>query len=237
MLRAPVFLSGLPCPQMSPKVLKSAIFPMQSAQKTPQKCPKIPQSTNQSGALFGLDARIALAIFSLISVVAGATMVLSLDTIRAKSLAAELADTGRAIEAFHADVKSDIYQVLITPSARNAFAALYDNSVISEAFRTRWNGPYIKFASNQNPRYGTMALLKRSAVMSAECSIESVCYLWLAYNAVKPGIATETNEILDGKTEESPNYNGRLQWTDPTEGLVTLGFQASKALTPSMGTE
>ena len=54
---------------------------------------------------------------------------------------------------------------------------------------------------------------------------------------MKPGIATETNEILDGKTEESPNYNGRLQWTDPTEGLVTLGFQASKALTPSMGTE
>jgi hypothetical protein len=49
---------------MSPKVLKSAIFPMQSAQKTPQKCPKVPQSTNQSGALFGLDARIALAIFS-----------------------------------------------------------------------------------------------------------------------------------------------------------------------------
>jgi hypothetical protein len=234
----------LPIPQMHQKAPKNATIPMQTPSKTPeiwvkhtQKHPKTPLCASQSGALFGLDARIALAIFSLISVVAGATMVLSLDTIRAKSLAAELADTGRAVEAFHNDVKMDIYQVLITPSARNAFAALYDHTVISEEFRARWNGPYIKFASNQNPRYGTMALPKRGAVFSAECSSESICYLWIAYNAVKPGIATETNEILDGKTEESPNHHGRLQWTDPNEGLVTLGFQASKALTPSMGAE
>lgn len=231
-------------PEKHQKAPKSTNHPMQKHPKTPkirvkntQMHPFAPHCTSQSGALFGLDARIALAIFSLISVVAGATMVLSLDTIRAKSLAAELADTGRAVEAFHADIKDDIYQVLITPSARNAFAALYDNSVISEEFRARWNGPYIKFASNQNPRYGIMALPKRGEVFNSECSSESMCYLWLAYNAVKPSIATETNEILDGKLEESGNHQGRLQWSDPAEGLVTLGFQASKALTPSMGTE
>lgn len=191
-------------------------------------------STNsQRGALFGLDARIALAVFSLLAVITGAAMVLNLNESRAKGLTGELVETAKALEVFHQDVQADIFAVLSEPSEARAFQALYDNSVITEADnrRARWNGPYIRASNNRNPNFGTMSLQKRGADHTKPCDAETLCFLWLVYDAVKPQIVREANEIVDGVAEPAPEVSGRVQWSQSDDAVQMLYFRATKALT------
>ena len=197
---------------------------------------------SQSGALFGLDARIALVIFSVLSVVAGVAMVMNIDSTRGQVLGTELAETGQAIEHFHSDLKIDIFLSLSNPSGKNAFQALYDNAVVSDGngddtnLRARWNGPYIKFTTNINPRYGEMLLTKAGPDHTQPCDSADggLCYLYIVYNQVKPNIAQEANKILDGENEKNPDKEGRLQWTPNADNAVALYYRASRALTPNM---
>lgn len=193
--------------------------------------------TNQSGALFGLDARIALAIFSILSVVAGVAVVTNIDSTRAQVLANELVDTGKALESFHNDLKTDIFLTLSTPGGKNAFQALYDNAVIMEAenMRARWNGPYIKFTTNRNSRFGEMYLTKGASDHTQPCNSEDVCYLYLVYSSVKPSIVQDTNTVLDGEREKNPDLEGRLQWSSGEDGNnKALFFRAHRALSQTM---
>lgn len=198
--------------------------------------PRLTSLSSQHGALFGLDARIALAIFSIISVVAGTAMVLSVDSVRAKSLSQELTETTRAIESFHNDLQTDIYQALEKPTDKNAFQALYDANVITESnnLRSRWHGPYIKFTSTVHPNYGEMLMQKRAPNHLDTCDGENMCYLWLVYSRIPQGVVTELNEILDGAKEDNPSQNGRIQWT--TSGNQTaLFYRSARALSFSSG--
>ncbi len=200
-----------------------------------------PQKHGQSGALFGLDARIALAIFSILSVVAGVAVVTSMDATRAQALASELTDTAKALESYHADLKTDIFLSLSTTSGKNSFQALYDNAVITDSditgsnLRARWNGPYIKFTNNQNSRYGEMYLTKAAGSPTLPCSPEETCYVYLVYSRVKEGIATAATTALDGESEKAPGMEGRLQWSPgDTDNTVMLHFRAHRALSQSM---
>jgi hypothetical protein len=193
----------------------------------------------QRGALFGLDARIALAVFSLLAVITGAAMVLNLNESRAKGLSSELVETVKAIESFHQDVQTDIFMALTEPSEARAFQALYDNSVITEADnrRARWNGPYLRAASNRHPNFGTMTLQKRVADHTKPCDAETLCYLWVVYDAVKPQIVREANEIIDGVGETAPEIFGRVQWSQNDDAVQMLYFRATKALTWADGAQ
>lgn len=192
--------------------------------------------TSQSGALFGLDARIALAIFSILSVVAGVAVVVGIDSTRGQVLGTELSDTAQAIESYHHDLKTDIFLSLSNPSGKNAFQALYDNEVITEDnnLRSRWNGPYIKFTSNTNSRYGDMLLTKAGPDHTQPCDPENLCYLYLIYSRVKPDIAKGANKVLDGDGEKSPDKEGRMQWTQDADDSVAVYFRATTALSQNM---
>ena len=187
---------------------------------------------SQLGALFGLDARIALAVFSLLAVVAGAAMVMNVNESRAKGLVAELVDTGKAIEQFHADVKEDIFMVLEEPTEARAFQALYDNTVITEADnrRGRWNGPYLRAASNLSATYGEMSIRKRSGNHQQDCDSETLCFLWLVYSEVPPDVVREANELIDGTGEAAADVSGRIQWSQQEDRKLVLYYRISKAL-------
>jgi hypothetical protein len=199
----------------------------------------VPSSSAQCGALFGLDARIALMVFSVLAIVAGAAMVLNLNESRAKGLAAELVDTVKALENIHHDLQTDLFLSLSEPSEARAFQALHDNSVVREAdnLRGRWNGPYIRAASNRHPTYGTMSLQKRGPDHSKACDTETLCFLWLVYDAVPLQIGHEVNEIIDGRSEPNAESSGRVQWSQQEDGKLMLYFRATKALVWRQGSE
>lgn len=187
---------------------------------------------NQRGAMFGLDARIALAIFSILSIVAGAAVVINLDETNARALASELVDTTKAIEMMHQDLKTDVFQALVRPSEKNAFQALFDNAVVLEegGLRGRWNGPYIRFTSTLHPKYGEMLLQKRKENHTQPCDEDDICYLWLVYGEVKPSIIRALNDELDGKNEQNKPTSGRVQWTQDREYTGALYYRATRAL-------
>jgi len=186
----------------------------------------------QTGALFGLDARIALAIFAIIAVIAGVAVMMNVDSTRAKSLATELTETGHAIELYHNDLKQDIFATLDDPSTANAFEALYDNSVITSegGLRAHWNGPYIKYTSNDNPNYGNMFIEKHAADHTQSCEQQDICYLYLIYSQVKPGIVDEVNTLIDGKNERQPDIQGRVQWSQNVDNARILFYRVARAL-------
>lgn len=189
---------------------------------------------SQRGAMFGLDARIALAIFSLLAVVAGAAMVSNMSENRAKGLVAELTEMEKASNGFHADLKDDIFSVLLEPTEAHAFQALYDDTVITEDnnYRARWNGPYIRASSGQHPEFGEQTIQKRQTNHTERCDVYEggLCFLWLVYSHVKPNVVAEANRLLDGPAEQTPATQGRVQWSQENDNAQILYYRLSKAL-------
>jgi hypothetical protein len=183
--------------------------------------------------MFGLDARIALAIFAVLSVVAGTVVVMGMDTSRAQALAQELSETGKAVESLCYDIRADLYPSLMQPSPKNAFTALFDKGVMRETdsggLRGRWLGPYVH-ATSTHSRYGEMMIEARKATHADSCVQGEPCFLWITYATVKKAIAQGVNSIIDGDHETDPEKTGRVQWVESGEGTVTLSYQAAKTL-------
>lgn len=186
----------------------------------------------QSGALFGLDARIAMAVFGVLTLIAGAAIINNMDSSRAKSLANELGDMGRAVEGIQHDLKTDLFEALDNPTESNAFGALFDNMLIADRDRLRgkWIGPYITFTSAIHPRYGNLLIQKHPASSTQPCSEDQLCYLWVVYSNVKRDISQEVNDIIDGAKETNPETEGRVQWQTKGDAEGPLYYRASKAL-------
>ena len=189
--------------------------------------------TSQRGAIFGLDARIALAVFGALSVIAGGYTVLSLDSIRAQALAKELRETGDAVEALTNDLAQDIHQNLAIENDVNAFRTLYDKTQLADArLQGRWLGPYLTETDSRDATFGERGILKRLNNASQPCVERGdTCYLWLMYGAVPAGVASELNDIFDDKAEPNAPTSGRIQWQQG-EGnqRVSLFYRIAPAL-------
>lgn len=167
--------------------------------------------SSQKGAMFGLDSRIALAIFGIISVLAGAFAAINTNTVTAQGFSEEIKGMKTAIGGIHRDMQRGLHSTLITNTSANAFAALYDPSVVQASFRNKWVGPYIDRESSVHPKFGTMLIERFQADHSTACG--TPCYLWLTYAEMEETVATKLNEILDGQAEASPSSSGLIQWT------------------------
>lgn len=183
---------------------------------------------SQKGAMFGLDSRIALAIFGVISVLAGAIAAVNTNTITAQGFSKELKGMRTAIEGIHRDLQRGIHGALITDTSANAYTALYDSSVISSTYRSKWLGPYVDRSTSLHPKFGAMTIERYRDDHTTACSPDNPCYLWLTYDSVREKIVTELNKIVDGKNEALPSSTGNIQWdgTDP----YTLWYKVSIAI-------
>lgn len=164
--------------------------------------------------MFGLDARITLAIFSSLSVLAGYTITTNLDYITGGALSDELKNVSSAIDGYHHDLKQDIFKTLISPTPENAISALYDSEFITPGkFRARWIGPYVEYRSTNHLKYGEIRLEKRTEKFNETCQSSSkACYLYLSLEHVPEGTIEKVNEDYDGNHEAAPELDGRVQW-------------------------
>ena len=192
--------------------------------------------SSQRGAMFGVDARIALAIFGALSIIAGAYTAMSMHTVRAQSLSQEMEGIAQAIEAIQYDTKEDLFNILLNPTDSNAFIALYDRDALADGRpKGRWLGPYITASSPIHPRYGFSAISKRGPNINQDCYAEEICYLWMTYDNVALNIVQELNKIFDGEQEQLGDATGRVQWKEgQNEAYAYLWFRASKAFSANM---
>jgi hypothetical protein len=94
---------------------------------------------NKKGAMFGLDARIALAIFGALSVISGAALYSAVEQSKATALLTELQEVGKAWEQFYLDTGTKFI------GRSNSEIYIFDSgSLIENTYNIKnWKGPYL----------------------------------------------------------------------------------------------
>jgi len=88
------------------------------------------------GAMFGLDARIALAIFGALSVISGAALYSAIKEAKVIAMIAEMKEIAKGYEAYYLDTGSQL--------ATKNTVALDVNKLISDT-TVGWKGPYLQY--------------------------------------------------------------------------------------------
>lgn len=175
----------------------------------------------QRGAMFGLDARVGLAILAGLSIITGSALVFTSSQAEGASLHKEVEVIKEAVIAVQYDTKTPIQDIPATPDVSNTFHVLLRKDYVSPALQPRWLGPYIiSHWITTNAKFGL-----RTIVVGTETSPTTVCasdcYLWLSIADVPVSIAESFNEIVDGLGELSPDTSGEVRWADNAgENLV-----------------
>lgn len=169
--------------------------------------------SNQSGAMFGLDARIALAIFGVLSVVAGVAAINVFSQAGTTALVTEFSNMKKAYTEFH----------LGTGEHTTRFMDLINNDTGYQG----WNGPYIDgMLTDRSRTFGQYSLVEGRqdvpGVPPVECSGGGICSTWLKLTKVKDSIAKEVDKTLDA--DESPNAGTfRIEFVPgPTDDVYYL---------------
>ena len=100
----------------------------------------------KKGAMFGLDARIALAIFGALSVISGAALYSAIQDAKVTALITEMQEIGKAYDAYYLDVGEEL--------EIKAHDIYLDIHQLVTSTKTGWKGPYTSF-----PTSGTHGLV------------------------------------------------------------------------------
>ena len=181
------------------------------------------KARSQRGAMFGLDARIALAIFGGLSVVAGAAIISAITETGASALATELDN----IE------KGYVHYVL-----ENS-ADTVDESAI-------W-GVYVQ-GSTDHPKFGDFTIAQDDADSTADtletsatagtdqcASGGAACYMWVRLTGVDSGVVLELEKKYDdaaaaNNVTASDNDTGKFRFVQASSGTNIIFYQLSRAL-------
>ncbi len=177
---------------------------------------------SQQGAMFGLDARIALAIFGGLSVVTGAALFnVSLDT-QNSALRTEINNITQAYMSMNLDTglnDANFDDIIRIPSGPNA---------------QYWKGPYLTRADNNNSLFGGQyAMLKGDTATNntppQACNLDENCFVWLSLTDLPEKVAAFLDKSIDSTQDPS---SGLLRYfeTDSTakRGTIYYAFLPSK---------
>ena len=189
---------------------------------------------NKKGAMFGLDARIALAIFGALSVISGAALYSAIKESRITSLLTEYNEIGKAWESFYLDTG---VQLAKASGYHNRF---YTGQLVTDDSIDGWKGPYIAFEDKGgafrpliHERYYTILALYANSTdwdffgdVSTTCTATD-CYLWILID----GLTLDLVEGLDKKIDNSDGADkGKLRYD--YDSHVDVQYRASYQYAP-----
>lgn len=192
----------------------------------------------QRGAMFGLDARIALSIFAGLSVVTGVSMIQVLKDNRTDKILFLHQKVSDALDVMQEDLEANPADVLANTGTKfkDTFLALYDESMIAASHRSKWLGPYLR--EDRNRRTEDMYQLRIRPMPMTETGINNCtathemngeCYFFLFIGdttvPVPQKIKDDVNEALDGPDELNPDINGSVRW-DVDSLYIRMGLTA-----------
>ncbi|MCA3243707.1 MAG: hypothetical protein INF43_00175 [Alphaproteobacteria bacterium] len=193
----------------------------------------LPRPHPQRGALFGLDARLALVVFGVVVLIAGYTAFGRLVSAKQVALVGELQGLEQALAHYQADLGTffpfTLNKGIDDPESAEDLAALWDVSRVAPGFQARWNGPYVARETLQSRQYGRYGLFYAQANREP-CTETTDCLLWLTLSRVPAAEWAEVNRLLDeagGKYPEKADevtLQGRVQ-ADGTGAERTLLLQ------------
>ena len=179
----------------------------------------------QRAAMFGLDARIALAIVSSISLVTGYVLYDSYRTSRVKAQIVEFQQIADAYKNLVLDTRQDV----------GRFSDLYGDS----SGLHRWDGPYIDVNTVSSRDYGSYriySLYNRADSLpgATGCANDygqpqslitppaDDCAMWLYIDPIPLDTATKMDMLVDGTYDPS---NGNLKYNEAS-GILAYYISA-----------
>lgn len=197
----------------------------------------------QKAAMFGLDARIALAIFGALSVITGAALYSAIKQSKVVSYVAELNEISKAVEAYMLDTGMDI------PDHGGVRDMVKTTALIEDSGVSGWKGPYIGFTDTDAATADRIELarskpntlivtvfsnltwggLHTNAADFADWGCSSVvkCHYWIAEEVFSGEMAKAIDKYVDGSV--SPN-TGRLRTKDRGSDVFTIYYYVSPSL-------
>jgi type II secretory pathway pseudopilin PulG len=160
----------------------------------------------KKGAMFGLDARIALAIFGALSVISGAALYSAIQDAKVTALVTELEELSKAVQSYTLDTGKDIP---LNPDLNNTNL---DMEELINSSANGWKGPYVSYQSHKqyhldHPRYVEMGILKVSNTgyddgdytnKTPVCT-STKCDIYVYINGVPLNIAQKVDLMVDGE--------------------------------------
>ncbi len=187
--------------------------------------------------MFGLDARIALAIFGALSVISGAALYSAIESSRLEQARQRMIEMSKAVEAFYLDTGQTLS--MYNTVAINIAELVEDPSI------NGWNGPYIQaekladtiIVDNGNPLFKWFlykqtdsSLVGDNSSGGTACTDKSDCSYWLKshirtpadnkYPNVESYVLKLDNLIDDGDGEAAGKF--RINWygSDRTDPII-----------------
>ena len=145
----------------------------------------------QKAAMFGLDARIALAIFGALSVISGAALYSAIQQSRVISMITQLDEAGKAYFAYYLDTGVELENI-----SGNMWDVNPKSLVVKPSGVTNWNGPYLPYEVHTNdatlemPGYDYLFFMRATddawessvGLATSTCDLvanaNKACYVW-----------------------------------------------------------
>ena len=179
----------------------------------------------KKGAMFGLDARIALAIFGALSVISGAALFSAIEQSKVTQIVTQLREVEKAIEQYYLDVGEQL--PLLTVNKFDVIDLIEDNG------KAGWNGPYLSFEHDSSSRIkflnstGSVSLwesgewgLDTPTTPGGDlaCDVGDECFVWVSYYSAPTELAQAVDLSVDGISDPK-NGNIRLYETGATQHI------------------
>ena len=99
----------------------------------------------KKAAMFGLDARIALAIFGALSVISGAALYSAIKQAKITAWVTEMQEIAKAYEQYYLDTGSQLPAKDVT--------WLLAEDLVKDNSQTGWNGPYLTYSATNDTTF------------------------------------------------------------------------------------
>lgn len=188
----------------------------------------------KKGAMFGLDARIALAIFGALSVISGAALYSAIENSKTTALVNQISEINNAYEQYLLDTGSHVRP---TSVGANSYTVKAGDLVLNPGDVQGWSGPYIgleinpaDIGSKRNLLYKdylvTFHRIKKGisfgesvtipSVSGSECLVGDECELWLSIKGIDKQLASQIDIMIDGSADLDA---GNLRYVDSSKEL------------------
>ncbi len=176
--------------------------------------------------MFGLDARIALAIFGALSVISGAALYSAIQQSKVVALITEINEVGKAYDAYYLDTG-----VELTFNSSPVYLEIH-NLVTSTV--PNWNGPYLSYETNAelySLSHKTYDRIRISEMLdgnwisngssslwedSTKCTggtVGGTCSIWIVFRDMPLDTYNALDEMVDGSVDSQSGNVRYVSWS------------------------
>ncbi|MCP4354646.1 MAG: hypothetical protein GY793_03235 [Proteobacteria bacterium] len=192
----------------------------------------------QRGAMFGLDARVALAIFTTLSVIAGTTLYMAIRNVKATTALVQLQELGKAWEVYYLDTGVNLDIVSDGPNFKAQYLDIRDLTTYTTGNTPGWDGPYFNcnrflpdtinrcWSGQTDPNFRYYLVIRNGSPTSFIinfnlCGAGTECFVWA--NIWTSSLSLSDVKSIDDKVDGGDGDTvGNFRWYTSSGGELQV---------------